>query len=49
MSGYTPAAAVVGVPESRPVLPLKVAQVGLFWMVYVSVSPSASAPVGWKL
>ena len=27
---------------------LKVAHVGLFWMVYVSVSPSASAPVGWN-
>ena len=38
-----------GVPESLPVEVLKVAQDGLFWMLKVSVSPSASLPVGWKL
>ena len=38
-----------GVPESVPVEVLKLAQDGLFWIVKVSVSPSASLPVGWKL
>jgi hypothetical protein len=41
-----PALLAVGVPCSRPVLAVNVAQVGRFAMLYVSVSPSASAPVG---
>ncbi len=49
MPEYTPAAAACGVPDSRPVLVLNVAQLGRFWMLYVSVSPSASAPLGWKV
>jgi len=38
-----------GVPESLPVEVLKLAQDGLFWMLKVSVLPSASLAVGWKL
>src|SRR5688500_17122743 len=49
MPEYTPAAAACGVPDSRPVPVLNVAQLGKFWMLYVSVSPSASAPLGWKV
>ena len=40
---------MLGVPERRPVVVLKVAQDGLFWIVKASVSPSASDAVGWKL
>ena len=47
MPEYAPALA--GVPESLPVVVLNVAHVGLFWMLYMSVSPSGSAPDGWKL
>ena len=46
MLEYVPA---VAVPVSWPVVVLNVAQLGLFWMLYVSVSPSASAAVGLKL
>src|SRR5688572_4968411 len=49
MLEYTPAAAACGVPVKRPVLLLKVAQLGMFWMLYVSVSLSASEAVGWKV
>src|SRR5262245_25862253 len=44
---YVPA--VVGVPDSLPVVVLNVAHVGLFVMANVSVSPLASDAVGWKL
>jgi hypothetical protein len=39
----------VGVPERRPVVALKVAHDGLFWIVKASVSPSKSEADGWKL
>ena len=38
-----------GVPERRPVVALKVAHEGLFWIVKASVSPSGSDAEGWKL
>src|SRR5262245_57489442 len=41
--------ATAGVPLRRPVDAVNVAQDGRFVTEYVSVSPSASAPVGWKL
>jgi hypothetical protein len=41
--------ALAGVPESWPVVVLKLAHDGLFAIEYVSVSPSASAAVGRKL
>lgn len=40
--------AIVGVPESRPVLVLKLAHTGLFAIENPSVFPSASLAVGWK-
>ncbi len=42
-------AAVVGVPESRPVVVLKLAQLGLLAMENPRVLPSASLAVGWKV
>jgi hypothetical protein len=39
---------LLGVPESRPVVVLNTAQLGLFWMENESVLPSASAAFGWK-
>jgi hypothetical protein len=44
-----PRFALLGVPESLPVEVLNTSQLGLFWMENVSVLPSASAAVGWKL
>ena len=41
--------ALLGVPDSLPVVALNVAQVGLFVMLNVSVLPSASAAFGWKV
>ena len=38
-----------GVPERRPVVVLKVAHDGLFWMLKASVLPSGSEAEGWKL
>ena len=38
-----------GVPDRRPVPALKLAQDGLFTIVKLSASPSASEAVGWKL
>jgi hypothetical protein len=49
MFAYVPTSAGAGVPDSRPVLVLNVAQAGLFWTLNASVSPSASAAVGAKL
>jgi hypothetical protein len=43
---YVPTCAAEGVPLTRPVLELKVAQAGKFATLNVSVLPSASAPVG---
>src|SRR4029077_12524804 len=45
---YVAAFAATGVPCKRPVVVLKVAQVGLFAIVKVSGSLSASAAVGWN-
>jgi hypothetical protein len=44
-----PTSATAGVPVRRPVEVLNVAQLGLFEMLNVSVSPSASVALGWKL
>jgi hypothetical protein len=41
--------ALVGVPDSLPVVVLNVAHEGLFVMLKVSVSPSESAATGVKL
>ena len=41
-----PMSALVGVPESLPVLPLKVAQLGRFVMLKVNALPSGSLAVG---
>ena len=41
---YVPAA--VGVPLSAPVVVLKLAQLGLFWMLKLSVAPAAALVVG---
>ena len=46
---YAPTFAVVGVPDSRPVVVLKLAHVGRLSTRNVSVLPSASAALGWKL
>jgi hypothetical protein len=43
-----PTFALVGVPASRPVLPLNVAQLGRFVIENVSVLPSGSLAVGWN-
>jgi hypothetical protein len=48
MPDVVPTFALVGVPLSRPVVVLNVAQAGLFRMLNVSVSPSLSVAVGWK-
>ena len=49
MPGKLPTLPDPGVPESLPVLVLKVAQLGLFWMEKVSVPPLGSVVVGVKL
>lgn len=46
---YVPTFEVVGVPDSCPVVVLKVAQLGRFAIENVSASPSASVAVGRKL
>ena len=45
---YVPTWLAVGVPCSRPVVVLNVAQLGRFVMLNVSVPPSASLAVGWN-
>ena len=40
--------ASAGVPDSRPVDVLNVAQAGRFWMLNVSVLPSGSLALGWN-
>ena len=49
MFEYVCTCAVPGVPDRRPVVVEKVAQVGRFVIEKLSVSPLASAAVGWKL
>ena len=49
MFEYVATFAVEGVPDSRPVDVLNVAQEGRFAIENVSVSPSGSVAVGWKL
>jgi hypothetical protein len=46
---YVPAFAAVGLPESSPVLKLKLAQTGLFSMLKLTESPAGVATVGVKL
>jgi len=46
---YAPTWAVVGVPDRRPVVVLNAAHEGLFCTEYVSVAPSGSDAVGWKV
>jgi hypothetical protein len=41
-----PTSAATGVPESKPLLLLKVAQAGLFWMLKLTVWPLAALTVG---
>ena len=48
MFANVPTLAAVGVPCSRPVVALNVAQLGWFAMLNVSVPPSASLAVGWN-
>jgi hypothetical protein len=43
-----PTFALIGVPVSWPVEGVNVAHAGLFWMLKVSVSSSASSPTGVK-
>src|SRR5688500_16094714 len=49
MRAEVPTSAAVGVPFSRPVLVLNVAQAGRFWMDQVSALPSGSLATGRKL
>ena len=44
-----PTFALLGVPDSRPVVVLNTSQLGLFWIENVSVSPSASAVVALEV
>jgi hypothetical protein len=46
MADAVPTCESPGVPDSRPVEVLKLAQAGRFAMLYVSVCPSGSDPVG---
>jgi hypothetical protein len=45
---YVPTCAVVGVPDSAPLLALNVAHVGLFWIEKVSAVPLGAFVVGWN-
>src|SRR6185503_14799611 len=49
MRAEVPTLAVVGVPDRRPVVVLKVAQPGCPWIEYRNVLPSGSLPTGRKL
>ena len=49
MLSYIPACAIDGVPESRPVVTLRLAQGGLLLMLKLSEFPSGSEAVGVKL
>src|SRR3954462_4274987 len=44
-----PTSVIAGVPDRRPVAVLKVNQAGLLSTRNVSVSPSGSVALGWKL
>ena len=48
MFANDPVLAEDGVPDKRPVVELNAAQPGLFLIVNVSLSPSASLAVGWN-
>ena len=48
MFAYVPTWVDVGVPDKRPVLVLKVAQLGRFWTLNPNVSPSGSLAAGVK-
>src|SRR5215470_14038352 len=45
---YAPAWAAVGVPESMPLVALKVAHAGRFWIEKVSAVPAGALVVGWN-
>jgi hypothetical protein len=47
--GYGPASGALGVPESSPVVTVKLAQTGLFWMLKLRGVPVGLATVGTKL
>jgi hypothetical protein len=47
--GSVPTSVAVGVPVSAPVVVLKLAQEGLFWMLKVRVDPLGPLAVGVKL
>ena len=46
-SAYVPTSEVVGVPTSCPVVALKIAQAGLFWMLNTTV-PLLLTTLGWN-
>ena len=48
MFAYVPTWADVGAPDRRPVLVLKDAQLGRFWMLNPNVLPSGSLAAGVK-
>jgi hypothetical protein len=48
MPDVVPTFAAAGVPLNRPVVVLNIAQTGLFWMLNLSGSLSASLAVGWN-
>ncbi len=49
MFEYVPTSAAVGVPDSSPVALLKLAQLGAFLMLNVSLAPLGSVVLGVKL
>jgi hypothetical protein len=48
MPGYSPASALLGVPESCPLVRLKFAQAGLFWMLKSKELPAGVTERGWN-
>jgi len=48
MPGYSPASALLGVPESCPLVRLKLAQAGLFWMLKSKELPAGVTERGWN-
>jgi hypothetical protein len=48
MLEYVPVLMAAGIPESRPVLLLKLAQEGAFAMLKTIYNPLGSVALGWK-